>query len=219
MTGGHTDNYYYQLIENVRKYKGVSKLPEPGEKTSIDIKGDFSQWENITSVYYDHLGDTEHRNHPGYQQAGPYINTTGRNDIIESRVARDDDYIYVYVKTNEDLTTHTDPNWMLLFIDVDQDHSTGWEGYDLLINSNITSENSTTLMVRKKDKWKPAGEIQYRYSGNELMMAIPKSLAGETTVAMDFHWADNIQKLDDINEFFLNGDSAPERRSNYRFKE
>lgn len=219
MTGGHTDNYYYQLIDNVRKYKGVSKPVEPGEKTTIDITGDFDQWENITAVYYDHVGDTEHRNHPGYQLAGPYVNTTGRNDIIESRVARNDNFIYFYAKTNEDLTNHRDPNWMLLFIDIDQDHSTGWEGYDLLINSDVTSENSTSLMLRKKDKWKAAGEIQYRYSGNELMMAIPKSLVGETTVAMDFHWADNIQKLDDLNEFFLNGDSAPERRSNYRFSE
>jgi hypothetical protein len=36
-------------------------------------------------------------------------------------------------------------------------------------------------------------------------------------LAFDFHWADNIGKIGDITEFFLNGDNAPERRANYRF--
>ncbi|MBE0653580.1 MAG: hypothetical protein IH594_07265, partial [Bacteroidales bacterium] len=219
MVGGHTDNYYYQLIDNVRRYKGVSKPVEAGEKVTIDIKGDFKQWDKVEAVYFDHIGDVEHRNSPGYMRAGPHINTTGRNDIIESRVARDEDNIYIYVKTNEDLTSHSDLNWMLLFIDSDQDHSTGWEGYDFLINAEIISEKLTTLKKIHKGKWKSVGEISYRYSGNELMLEIPKSLIGESRVSLDFHWADNIQKLNDINEFFMNGDSAPERRSNYRFSE
>jgi len=32
-----------------------------------------------------------------------------------------------------------------------------------------------------------------------------------------FHWSDNCQKLLDINEFFINGDSAPDRRFDYVF--
>ena len=32
------------------------------------------------------------------------------------------------------LTSHTDNNWMLLLIDADQNHDTGWYGYDYLIN-------------------------------------------------------------------------------------
>ena len=55
MTGGHTDNYYYQLIDNVRKYKGVEKSLVAGEKLRINIDGSFEQWNNVTSVYYDHI--------------------------------------------------------------------------------------------------------------------------------------------------------------------
>jgi hypothetical protein len=36
--------------------------------------------------------------------------------------------------------------------------------------------------------------------------------------AFDFHWADNLQHLGDISEFGLNGDSAPNRRFNYRYE-
>jgi hypothetical protein len=51
-------------------------------------------------------------------------------------------------------------------------------------------------------------------------IAIPRSLLGiaETNVEFDFHWADNIQALDSVAEFAINGDSAPNRRFNYRFK-
>jgi hypothetical protein len=219
MVGGHTDNYYYQLIHNVRKYKGVQKPPAAGEMVTIDLAAGFDQWKKVPATYYDHIGDVAHRNSPGQGQAGPYVNTTGRNDIVESKVARDAENIYFYVKTNGDLTSHADANWMLLYIDADQDKATGWEGYDYLVNSETGSARSTTLKAWKKDDWGKAVEISYMYSGNELMISIPRERLGEEVVSIDFHWADNIQQLNDIKEFFVNGDNAPERRSNYRYAE
>ncbi|MGQ8337478.1 DUF5722 domain-containing protein [Sunxiuqinia sp. A32] len=219
MKGGHTDNYYYQLISNVRKYKGARKGPDAGEMRTIDLSKGFDQWKDIKTVYYDHVGDVAERNSQGEGKSGVYKNSTGRNDIIESKVARDEDNIYVYVKTMEALTLYSDNNWMLLYIDADQNKSTGWEGYDYLINSEILSENKTTVKDWVKNKWKKLDEVSYTYSGNELMISIPKSLIEEEKVSFDFHWTDNIQELNDINEFFLNGDNAPERRFNYRYAE
>ena len=218
MKGGHTDNYYYQLIANVRKYKGVAK-PEPaGEPVTIDLNGGFDQWRQVKKTYYDHAGDTYHRDSPGNFAAGPYVNATGRNDIIESKVARDDKYVYFYVKTAQPLTPHTDPYWMLLFIDTDRQHATGWEGYDLLVNDGFRSGKS---MVKTYDKtgWRKSREAAYRYQGNELMVSVPRSCFGPGKLAFDFHWADGIQKLGDIDEFLLNGDQAPSRRANYRYEE
>ena len=219
MKAGHTDNYYYQLVANVRKYKGVSKPAQNGASVSIDISGDFKQWDDVSSIYYDHIGDTEHRNSPGVGNAGPYINTTGRNDIVETRVARDSRNVYLYVKTNETLTPHSDFHWMLLYIDIDQDKQTGWEGYDYLVNEDVFSETETTLKIYNKKKWGTPVKLRCRYEGNELMIEVPLNMINETTVSFDFHWADNIQDTNDINEFFLNGDNAPERRFNYRFME
>jgi hypothetical protein len=34
---------------------------------------------------------------------------------------------------------------------------------------------------------------------------------------LDFHWTDNAQPLGDLTEFALHGDSAPDRRFNYRY--
>ena len=219
MKDGHSDNYYYQLIANIRKYKGVAQ-PEPaGKKRTIDINGSFSQWDDVTKTYYDHAGDTYHRNSPGNYAAGPYINNTGRNDIIESKVARDDKNVYFYVKTAADLTPHTDPCWMLLFIDSDANPTTGWEGYDLLVNQEFSNDKTSTVKVFENGKWTKPQKIAFRYEGNQLMMSIPRSCFKYIRLAFNFHWADNIEKLGDINEFFMNGDHAPSRRATYRFEE
>lgn len=219
MKGGHSDNYYYQLVANVRKYKGVER-PEPvGAPVTIDMEGDFDQWRWVKKSYYDHVGDVTHRNSPGNFAAGPYINETGRNDIVESKVARDDDYVYFYVKTADALTPHTDPYWMLLFIDADKSHETGWEGYDLLVNAEFKNDRTSTVKTYDGESWSGSKGVAFRYEGNEMMVRVPRSYFGSGKLAFDFHWADGIQKLGDIEEFFLNGDQVPSRRANYRFEE
>jgi hypothetical protein len=214
MKEGHTDNYYYQLIANVRKYKGMEKPTVAGSPVTINIRGNFNQWNKVTAAYYDHLNDTDHRNSLGQGQAGPYVNTSGRNDLVTMKVARDKKNIYFYAETQETITSYKETNWMMLFIEADQNKETGWEGYDYVVNQQVINERNTTLAELKKD-----GTFGKRLNTNRLMLAIPRSAIGETAdLAFDFHWADNIQKIGDITEFFLNGDNAPERRANYRFR-
>jgi hypothetical protein len=55
--------------------------------------------------------------------------------------------------------------------------------------------------------------------GNGMEIGIPRALLGLTAEkpSFDFHWADNIQGFTDVSELGVNGDSAPNRRWNYRF--
>src|SRR4029079_1529680 len=39
MRGGHSDNYYYQLVANVRRFKGAPRLATSPTNHSIDING------------------------------------------------------------------------------------------------------------------------------------------------------------------------------------
>lgn len=221
MKGGHTDDYYYQLIANVRRYKGVERPVRAGAPKTIDINGNFNQWNDVTATYYDHIGDTMHRDCEGVDQAGPYINNTGRNDIAELKVARDSKNFYFFAETVKPLTPYTDPNWMLLFIDADTNHATGWEGYDFVVNSRIIDNHTTTITrLNKNGTFGSSILIPFKVSGNKLMIAIPRSLISDKSKAtFDFHWADNIKKIGDITQFFFDGDSAPDRRSNYRYSE
>jgi hypothetical protein len=109
---------------------------------------------------------------------------------------------------------------MLLFIDSDQNKATGWEGYDLVVNSKVVSKKTTTVSWLNRDgSIGKTQDIPCQANQNKLMVRIPRSeISQKGKIAFDFHWADNIQKLGDITEFFLNGDNAPERRANYRFE-
>ena len=221
MKGGYTDNHYYQLVANIRRYKGVPLLPIANGMHSIFLNGDFSGWGSVQPVFHDPKGDTEHRDWNRYDNKSKYSNVTGRNDIVESRVAYDSNNVYFYVKTDTALTSFTDKNWMLLFIDSDTNHTTGWEGYDYVVNLNVKSDSVTTLASwnRQDSSWNEVASLEYRYNGNQMEIRVPRNLINQTgkDISFYFHWADNIQKLNDITEFFIDGDSAPDRRFNYWF--
>ena len=219
MKDGHTDNFYYQLISNIRKFKGMA-APESfsGEKT-IAINGSFDDWIDVTPRFIDPTGDVMHRNFAGYDPTVTLTNTTGRNDIVESRVTYDNDNIYFYAKTANSITSNAGQNWMLLFIDIDKDKNTGWEGYDWMINKSPMS-STTSLQKHNGSSWDAASNISYYVTGNEIEIAIPLgslNLSQGAIPQLHFKWADNPQSLNDITAFFTDGETAPDRRFNYNF--
>jgi len=224
MKGGYTDNYYYQMIDGIRRYKGIRKPQRPSSAKKITIDASFADWDDVGPEYRDWLNDTTHRKHPGWGAAGTYINKTGRNDFITAKVARDDTYIYFYIETVDDITPRTDANWMMLFINADQDYTNGWEGYDYVINMSVNSDTRTTLKAAGRGfNWTDVNtKISYRVSGSRMEIRVPRADigqgSGDAPVAFDFHLADNIQAPNDIIEFSVSGDSAPDRRFNYRYK-
>ena len=220
MKDGHTDDYYYQLVANIRRYKGVHAADPASVEKPVALDGGFDQWKPVTPEYEDHGFDTLSRQSPGNYQAGPYTDHTGRNDFVTMKVARDKDNIYFYAKTRKLITSFRDRNWMLLFIDADENKATGWEGYDFVVNAQVV--NRTTTLISTLDRNGHRGSpirIPMRVQGNELMLAVPRALLRQTgkQVSFQFHWADNISRIGDITEFSLHGDSAPDRRANYRY--
>lgn len=218
MIGGHEDNYYYQLASMVRRYKGVRELPKPSGQYAIKIDGSMGDWQDVTPEFRDIIGDTIHRNHPGYGEL-VYQNSTGRNDFVICKTAYDDEHLYFFAQTLDPITPHTDNNWMLLLIDADQDASTGWLGYDYIINHEVNSDEETKVQAWKNGSWEDVGTASYQVNGNGFELSIKRGLIQQDsdTPTFDFHWADNIQSFDGVYELGVNGDSAPNRRWNYRF--
>ncbi len=225
MSGGHTDNYYYQLVAQDRLRKGVRPVPVASAPQTINPAGGFAQWTNVGPAYYDPVNDTIWRNYPGASaaQMGTYTNTTGRNDLTVMKVARDAKNFYFFAQCNSNITSYTGSNWMVLFIDADQNHQTGWEGYDYAVNLGGVSSNTTTLYqnTTTTDAWNWTtlrSDIAYTIAGNQLMLTIPRASLGlgADPVQFDFKWADNFQ-TNDIADFGVDGDTAPDRRFNYRY--
>jgi len=218
MKGGYTDNYYMQMAQNIRRYKGVRPIPEMKGLAEIAVDGEFADWDTIGVEYRDTVGDTFHRNYKGYGGLH-YTNDSGRNDIITCKAAVGEEHIYFLAETKETITPYTDNNWMLLLIDADQNHDTGWYGYDFLINKNIKDDKTTTvLQYTSGGSWEQKADITYRVTGNQLELAVPRELLGlkGDTVTFDFHWCDNPETLEDPISLCTHGDSAPNRRFNYR---
>ena len=100
MKGGHGDNYYYQMIANIRRFKGVREIA-PVQSRSITIDGRFDDWATVTPDFRDTVGDPVHRDHRGWGKSLHYVNASGRNDIVAAKVSIDDKAISFYVRSRE----------------------------------------------------------------------------------------------------------------------
>jgi hypothetical protein len=221
MKGGYTDNYYMQMAQNIRCYKGVRPIPELRGLRRIKIDGRFADWAEVDVEFRDTVADTVHRDYPGYGGLR-YTNDFGRNDIITCKSALDRDHVFFYAETKDALTPHTGRNWMLLLIDADQNPDTGWYGYDYLVNQRVVNDRTTTIQCfvpgASGGSWVEVALLNLRYAGNALELAVPRKHLGMKgrAVAFDFHWCDNPVGLNDPISLCTHGDSAPNRRFNYR---
>lgn len=222
MRGGHGDNYYYQMIANIRRFKGVPAVVQepamPVKKMKVD--GVFEDWQSVKG-YQATRGNTLHRDSKGWGDL-VYQNKSGRNDIVDVRVAHDKKNIYFYVACAEPITPSTDRSWMRLYIDIDRKRESGWEGYDFVLNRIAPSAEEIVIeRATSGATWQRAGKVAYSVSENYMELAIPLELIGltsEVAFELEFKWADNIQSDNDVYEFYLNGDSAPQGRFNYVYK-
>ncbi|HWR99243.1 MAG TPA: hypothetical protein VN249_01450, partial [Prolixibacteraceae bacterium] len=193
--GNKGDVYYMQLVSNIRKFKGMEDESVAPAPQTIDIH-DPSAWSTVKPEYPSFKGNTIHRNHPGQGNSLVYTNTTGRNDIIMAKVTRDTDFLYFYVETAGAMTSKNDPKWMRLFIDMDRNKQTGWEGYDFVINRLNPAASATIDKSTGGWNWSKAGEAQYVLNGKTLVLKIERSLLGATDdklLDFEFKWSDNMQ--------------------------
>jgi len=225
MNGGHTDNYYYQLVAGIRKFKGVRPDVVVTDSHTIDMNGDMSDWAGVSAEYLDRSGDAVQRNETLWGSAGHLTNTSGRNDFTNLKVAHDASSLYFYAQTKDPITPNTGAGWMQLFIDSDDTSSTGWEGYDFMVNR--TSPGASTATLERSTggwNWVKVADVPYKVIGNKLQLQISRADLGlPNHFTINFHWADNVwpadaTKLGDIVQFSLNGDGAPDRRFNYRYQ-
>lgn len=218
----YRDNMYLQMVSNIRKFKGARQTEPAGRPKSIRMNGDFSQWHEVRPVFQDDLYDTFHRNHVSYGSKMTYTNLTGRNDLEEMKISCDDRHIFFYARTREPLTPHTGERWMQVLVNSDADYATGWHGYDHILNDKPVSQEHTSIRKYSSGEgtWADPEVVQYQYSGNELHIRVPAKFLGIDTsgpFTFDFKWVDHSLTTGDIMDLYVDGDTAPNSRFNYRF--
>ncbi|MBQ9873925.1 MAG: hypothetical protein IJM30_05645 [Thermoguttaceae bacterium] len=221
MKGGYTDNYYMQTVQNIRRYKGVRKPPVNEGFVAVkngSAKEALAAWDSLKTEYRDAIGDAFHRDAIGYG-GERYVDETGRNDITTCKVGVDENNLYFFAETASAWTPSTDPNWALLFVNSDQDYSTGWYGYDYLVNKSVVDDKQTTLCKWNGSQWEEVAKLSYAVADNRLVVVAPRDKLGASgdQIQFDFKWSDNPTELVDPISLCTSGDTAPNRRFNYRF--
>ena len=199
------DNYYLQMVDYISKFKGKTGKVSKGKNVTIDINSSFTQWETdkITAVYRDYENDIADRSCKDFG-SGFLTDNSGRNDIVKMKVCEDNEKIYFYVETAENLTPPKDKNWMTLFVNE-----------EFVINGNSPDENKTDIEKITDNGKEKIGEADVRYEGNKLMLSVDKSLISDSD-NIRFKWADNYTE-NDVLSFYTKGDSAPYGRLCYSF--
>lgn len=210
--GDMGDNYYWLMVDAIRKFKGAKEIPVASEPKTIDINS-ASSWQGVLPVYLNNEG-TYTRNHKGYSNI-VYTNDTARNNIIKSLAARDSENLYFYAECPDAITAPEGSAWMKLYIDKDRNHATGWEGYDFVINAPTAGAVST---LSADGTMTEIGKAEYVVSGNSLSVKISRALLGMTgELSFEFKWVDNAEG--DIMNFYIDGNAAPMGRFNYIYIE
>ncbi len=235
--GDLKDHYYYQLVNESRRFQGARPIPTPGVAQSIDLAAGAEQWAGVEPYYAAYIGNTGDRDSKGYGSTY-YTEFSGRNDIIGARVARDDTYVYFYVECAENITPYTDPLWMVLYLDTDQQNQ-GWETFEYVLGKTAPTATTATLEKFTGNGYETevVGQVEYTVDGKCMQVKVSKSLLALTgyDFTINFAWTDNVhdaadtgtQTADgawvystfsgDILDFYTSGDVAPGMRFKYSY--
>ena len=213
---GYMDTYYLQMINSIRKFKGAEARVTPSAAMSVDIYGGKAEWEGVLPAYKNTRGAVN-RDFDGYKGCH-YINDSARNEIITSRVARDNSSIYFFAECENKLTLPSDNGWMTLYIDTDRQKSTGWEGYDFRI-SHTADGAIVEACVGNGFEWRMIGNAERVIGEDYVAIKVDRALLGLTgSLDFEFKWSDNMQNAT-VMDFYYNGDCAPHGRFNYLYRE
>ncbi len=244
LQGNLKDSFYCQMVINIRKYKSNNIANQNNKNITyepdlmknddlsktyrtVSINENFNDWDDVVLTYKDDINDTAKRDYKGYGSYH-YTNLTGRNDIISTKVAYDNDNIYFYAETKNNITHYSDPDWMNLFIGITNPDGSlkkdlpNWEGYQYVLNRENVGDGVTRLERCKGGwNWEVANDyIPYCVKDNKIEIAIPRRLLNiddGRNISIIFKWTDNIASEGDVMKFYTDGDTAPNARFYYVF--
>ena len=221
MKGGHNDNFYMQLVSNVRKFKFTEGQPLAYQNKTIDIRQSPGEtWSDIEATYVDFSGDAIRRDFVDAASTGRYIDESNRNDITRVKVVHDKEYIYFMIQTADDITPYNgeDLNWMNLLVKTGEG-TPSFEGYQYVINRKPSGMTTSVERSTGGYQWEHAGVADYTIEGNVLQLAVPLSLLdlSKENCSIEFKVADNVTRFHDIMDYYVTGDSAPLGRLNFSY--
>lgn len=226
----YKDNFYLQLVRNVRRYK-YSTVREAGYEWQSKTVSSIDDFSDVEAVYKDFAGDARERDFYGFdiresareaELIGSwYSDHSNRNDIVQVKVVHDAANVYFLIETAAPITPYeSGENWMNVLIKTGASTSSdSWEGYNFILNRSPQNGKASVERSQGGWAWTSVGTADMTVSGNRMMITVPLSMLGLSAenFAFEFKVADNVTAYTDIMDYYVTGDSAPIGRLNYSY--
>ena len=222
--GGYGDNFYLQNMRNTREFKfSDSKVQYAGEYATNNIKN--VNWTNARE-YLDFTEEVFARNFDHADHVEKYINNTNRNDIKSTKVSHDGNNLYIQIETVDDIVMEEEKeNNMNVLLSLVGSDRPSWCGYQFLLNKKaltpgLGKANIHAFKTANSFETEEIGSYDYFLEKNKLSISVPLDVLGiskDQQFSIDFKVADSISDPSDIMNYYVDGDSAPIGRLNYRY--
>lgn len=216
MRGGYFDNYFLQLVEYVRRYKGVEETPVH-DRLPVPAGAGIGCFRESEAVY-DSFDDGDLARHAeGYGCV--YDNDTQRNAIRKIKVKHDGESLCFLLRTKSPVTAYDgEGSWMQVFL-----NTNGGQGYDFLLNVHPQADGTTTLarVIGEGDDLTtediPGVTAYYEVDGDKLKLKVPLCALGvdPSDFTIWFKAVDSREPIGSVEDFYDKGDAAPLGRMNF----
>lgn len=221
-TGKLKDNFYMQMLSNIKKVKMTPFVQYRKPKYTGKSLSDLAAWTNIPG-YEDLGGDAIERDFyncviDGSQKA-KYTDKSARNDIVLSKVAQDDENLYFFIQTKDDLTSYEsgDESYMNILIHTSDDDPS-FEDYNFILNRSINGNKGSIEKSTGGFNFTKVGDSEIYIEGKTMVVKVSRETLGLTTnTDMYFKVADHVTHQNDIMDYYVTGDSAPIGRLGYGY--
>ncbi|WP_211316444.1 hypothetical protein U0035_00055 [Niabella yanshanensis] len=219
MRGGYQDAFYMQMIQNIRKYKGVSNEITASGKTTIDITAGEEPWKRIPYTAVNISKNRYERNSSGAATITRYTQPAPENHIQEVKVAHDDQQIYFLIRGRNSFSNPGGKfNWVNILIGTGVPSLKAWEGYEYLIGKTYASGQASVGKLQPDFKTIASGAAKYTINGNVLQISCPKVAVGlNGSGTFYFKVAADVAEPQDIMSYYTSGSSLPLGRLSYAY--
>lgn len=216
--GTYGDNYYLQMIENMRDYKFTGEA-QAYEAQTIDISGSYEQWYDVSAVYRQMGKSSIRRVGASVDNSITYRTSYPDNNIQEVRIAHDDSNIYFMIRTEEAISARNEAdNWMNLFIGTGEPSAKGWNGYEYVLNRSGSDTATDIVRLNADFTGEVVGQAEMKINENFMFISVPRELIGMNQQdSFYFKMADSVAEMDDIMDYYVTGSVLPLGRLSYEY--
>ncbi|MCQ2430926.1 MAG: hypothetical protein MJ192_11430 [Clostridia bacterium] len=200
---GYGDNFYIQLVSNIRRFKGVEADPARSDGkigyTNIALNGYGRDSYGIikTEDCY-------------YTQAAP------DNFVKSVTVDHDDKSLFMTVTCAEDIRDLSAADTLNVLIGLTGSEAEAWEHFNYKVCGY--ADGSASLMAVKDGGWAETAKVSYTVSGSVLTLTLPRDAVGASgSFDLYFKVTDSIEKPTEMLDYYVSGCSAPLGRLAYTY--